>query len=104
MLAILTTSAREVASLVEKGTATVEFDDVVRHFDRIMSLLKRKCKGRCYLKRVLEEYCAFRLGALYFEKHYGISFDNEAGLAEKLEHIVEMFEGQNIISARAKCD
>lgn len=59
MLAILTTSAREVTSLAEEGTATVEFDNVIKHFDRIMSLLRRKCKGRCSLKRVLEEYCAF---------------------------------------------
>lgn len=96
MLATLTTSAKEVTSLAEKGTATVEFDNVIRHFDRIMSLLKRKCKGRCSLKRVLEEYCAFRLAVLYFEEHYTISFDDEAGLVEKLERIVEMFEGQNI--------
>jgi hypothetical protein len=95
MLATLTTSAKEVTSLAEKGTATIEFDNVIRHFDRIMSLLKRKCKGHCSLKRVLEEYCAFRLGVLYFEEHYKISFDDEAGLAEKSEHIVEMFEGQN---------
>jgi hypothetical protein len=61
-----------------------------------MSLLKRKCKGRCSLKRVLEEYCAFRLAVLYFEKQYGVSFDDEAELAEELGHIVEMFEGQNI--------
>jgi len=96
MLGTLITSAREVIRLVENGTATVEFDNVIKHFDRIMSLLKRKCKGRCSLKRVLEEYCAFRLGTQYFEKHYGVSFDDEAGLVEKLEHIVEMFEGQNI--------
>lgn len=82
-----------MTSLVEKSTATVEFDNVMKHFDRIMSLLMRKCKERCSLKRVLEEYCAFRLGALYFEKRYGVSFDDEAGLVEKLEHIVEMFEG-----------
>ena len=98
MLAVLITSAREVASLVEKGTATVEFDNVIKHFDRIMSLLKRKCKGRCSLKRRLEECCAFRLGVLYFEKHHGVSFDDEARLVKKLEHIVEMFEGQNNIS------
>jgi len=91
MLATLTTSAKEVTSLAEKGTAIIEFDNVIKHFDRIMSLLKRKCKGRCYMKRVLEEYCAFRLGVLYFEKHYGISIDDEAGLVEELEHIVEMF-------------
>jgi hypothetical protein len=48
------------------------------------------------LKRVLEEYCAFRLAVLYFEKQYGVSFDDEAELAEELGHIVEMFEGQNI--------
>lgn len=95
MLAILTTFAREVANLGEKSTATVEFDNVIKHFDRIMSLLKRKCKGRCSLKRVLEEYCAFRLGTRYFEKHYGVSFDDEAGLVKRLEQIVEMFEGQN---------
>lgn len=93
MLAILTTSAREVASLVEKGTATVEFDNVIRHFDRIMSLLKRKCKGRCSLKRVLEEYCAFRLGALWFEEHYGVYFDDEARLVEELKRVAESFEG-----------
>ena len=84
--------------MAEKGTATSEFDNVIKHFDRIMSLLKRKCKGRCYMKRVLEEYCAFRLGALYFEKHYRVSFDDEAGLVEKLEYIVEMFECQNKVS------
>jgi hypothetical protein len=96
MLATLTTSAKEVTSLAEKDTATIEFDNVIKHFDRIMSLLKRKCKGRCSLKRVLEEYCAFRLAVLYFEKQYGVSFDDEAELAEELGHIVEMFEGQNI--------
>ena len=96
MLATPITSAKEVTSLAEKGTAIIEFDNVIKHFDRIMSLLKRKCKGRCYMKRVLEEYCAFRLGALYFEKHYKISFDNEAELVEKLEHIVERFEGHDV--------
>ena len=76
--------------MVEKDTAVIEFDNVIKHFDRIMSLLKRKCKGRCSLKRVLEEYCAFLFGVLYFEKHYGISIDDEAGLVKELEHIVEM--------------
>jgi hypothetical protein len=96
MLATLTTSAKEVTSLAEKGTAIVEFDNVIRHFDRIMSLLKRKCKGRCSLKRVLEEYCAFRLAVSYFEKQFGVSFDDEAKLVEELEGIVEMYEGKNI--------
>jgi hypothetical protein len=84
---------KEVVWLVENETATVDFDNVLRHFDRIMSLLTRKCKGRCSLKRVLEEYCAFRLGALYFEKHYGISFDDEARLVEELKRVAERFEG-----------
>jgi hypothetical protein len=61
-LATLTTSAKEVINLAEKETAKIEFDNVIKHFDRIMFLLKHKCKGRCSLKRRLEEYCAFRLG------------------------------------------
>ena len=96
MLARPTICAKKVTDLGEKGAATIEFDNVMKHFNRIMCLLTRKCKGRCSLKRILEEYCAFRLGTLYFEKYYGVSFDDEAGLVEKLEHIVEMFEGQNI--------
>ena len=93
MLATLTTFAREVVGLIERGSATIDLHNVVHHFDRIMSLLKRKCKGRCSLKRVLEEYCAFRLGVLWFEGHYGVSFDDEARLVEELKCIAESFEG-----------
>ena len=32
---------------------------------------------------------------LWFEEHYRVSFDDEAGLAKKLEDIIGMFEGQN---------
>ena len=95
MLATPTIFAKEVVGLTERGSATIDLHNVVRHFDKMISLLKRKCKERCSLKRRLEEYCAFRLGTQYFEKHYGVSFDDEAGLVEKLEHIVEMFESQN---------
>lgn len=77
--------------LVENERAIVEFDNVVKHFDRIMSLLTRKCKRRCSMKRVLEEYCAFRLGALYFERHYKIRFGDETGLVRYLEEIVRSF-------------
>jgi hypothetical protein len=45
------------------------------------------------LKRVLEEYCAFRLAVLYFEKDFEISFDDEVGLVEELRRIVKSFEG-----------
>jgi hypothetical protein len=45
------------------------------------------------LKRRLEEYCAFRLGALWFEEHYGVSFDDEARLVEELKRVAERFEG-----------
>jgi hypothetical protein len=92
MLVIPITSPRKVISLVEKRTAAIEFDNVMKHFNRIMSLLMRKCKGRCSLKRVLGEYCAFRLLVLYFENHYGVSFDDKLELKEKLECIVGMFE------------
>jgi len=74
--------------------AAIDFDNVIRHFNRIMSLLERKCKRHCSLKRALEEYCAFRLGVVYFEKHFGISFDDEVGLAEELKRVVEAFEGE----------
>jgi hypothetical protein len=47
------------------------------------------------LKRVLEEYCAFRLGALYFEKHYRVGFDDEARLVEELKRVAESFEVEN---------
>ena len=82
-LATLITFAGEVVSLNDRGSVGIDLDNVVRHFDRIMSLLKRKCKGRCSLKRVLEEYCAFRLGTQYLEKHFEISFDDEAKLRER---------------------
>lgn len=92
MRATLITFAREVAILLEREKATVDFDNFLRHFDRIMSLLSRKCKGRCSLKRVLEEYCAFRLGVLYFEKHFEISFDDETRLFQELRRIAETIE------------
>ncbi len=79
-------------------SATVDLENVTRHFDRIISLLRRKCKGRCSLKRILEEYCAFRLAALYFEKRYKISFD-EARLVEGLEHVLDFFEGESNVRA-----
>jgi len=84
-----------VVSLTERGSATIDLHNVVHHFDRIMSLLKRKCKGRCSLKLVLEEYCAFRLVVLYFEKQFEISFDDEARLVEDLMHVVDTFEGED---------
>lgn len=92
MLATLIISAQEVVSLVERGRATADLNNAVRHFDRIMSLLRRKCKGRCSLERRLEEYCAFRLGVLWFEEHYGVSFDDEPKLVASLKRIVEDFE------------
>jgi hypothetical protein len=45
MLATPIIFVKEVVGLTERGSATVDLDNVVRHFDRIMSLLKRKCKG-----------------------------------------------------------
>jgi hypothetical protein len=93
MLATPIIFAKEVVGLTERGSATIDLHNVVHHFDRIMSLLKRKCKGRCSLKRRLEEYCAFRLGALWFEEHYGVSFDDEARLVEELKRVAETFEG-----------
>jgi len=92
MLATLITFAQEVVDLVESGRATADLNNAVRHFDRIMSLLRRKCKGRCSLKRRLEEYCAFRLGVLWFEEHYGVSFDDDPQLVEKLRRVIETFE------------
>ena len=92
MLTTLVISAQEVISLVESDRATADLNNAVHHFDRIISLLRRKCKGRCSLKRRLEEYCAFRLGVLWFEEHYGVSFDDEPRLVANLKGIVEDFE------------
>ena len=55
----------------------------------------RKCKGRCSLKRRLEEYCAFRLGVLWFEEHFQPSFDDEARLVEELKRVAKTFESEN---------
>lgn len=83
---------REVISLVEEDTATADLHNAIHHFDRMMRVLRRKCEGNCSLKRRLEEYCAFRLGVLWFEKHYGVSFDDEPKLIATLKRIVEDFE------------
>lgn len=91
MLATQITFVKQAVGMTERN-ATVDLENVVRHFDRIMSLLSRKCKGRCSLKRILEEYCAFRLAALYFEKHFEISFDDEARLVEELKRVARTFE------------
>jgi len=92
MLATPIMSAKEVVGLTKRDSAAVDLENVMRHFNRIMSLLRRKCKGRCLLKRVLEEYCAFRLGVFYFEKHFEISFDDEARLVEELKRVAESLE------------
>ena len=102
MLATQTTFAREVATLAELEKATIDLDNVVRHFDRIMSLLRRKCKGRCSLKRCLEEYCAFRLAALYLEKNFEISFDDEVKLRGELQHVIDTFEGEEFEATERK--
>ena len=92
MLATLTILRLEVIVLADRGSAIPDLDNVVRLFDKIMVLLKRKCKRRCSLKRRLEEYCAFRLGVLWFEGHFQLSFDDEAELVASLKRIVEDFE------------
>jgi hypothetical protein len=44
---------------------------------------------RARAKRRLEEYCAFRLGVVYFEKRFGVGVDDEARLVELLDSIAD---------------
>jgi hypothetical protein len=91
-MATLTISAKEVIDLTEQDSAKADLHNSVHPFNRMMAMLRRKCKGRCSLKRCLEEYCAFRLGVLYFERHFGIGFDDETRAIEALNRVVEMLE------------